>query len=131
MSVLLCWRLSSFSFATATRDPSLVCRLYHSSRQHQILKPRGEARDGTHILMDTRWIHFCCATTGTPESFLMGSEGEDHGVLGSRFPSVAERPENSLPTPPWQVSHPTPPRHPCQGEWLCMTEKPKGPLVLV
>ena len=29
-----------------------------------------ETRDCTCILMDIRWIHFCCATTGTPRSLL-------------------------------------------------------------
>ena len=38
--------------ATATRDPSRVCDLHHSSQQHQILNPLSEARDQTHVLMD-------------------------------------------------------------------------------
>ena len=30
-----------------------------------------EARNQTHILTDTSWIHFCCATTGTPFLFFL------------------------------------------------------------
>ena len=29
--------------------------------------PLSEARDQTRILMDTRWIRFCCTTTRTPD----------------------------------------------------------------
>ena len=41
---------------TATRDPSRVCNLQHSSPQHQILNPLSEARDSTGILMDTSQV---------------------------------------------------------------------------
>ena len=27
--------------------------------EHWILNPRSQARDGTHILMDTSWVHYC------------------------------------------------------------------------
>ena len=39
--------------ATAMPDPSCIFDLHHSSQLHQILKPLSEARDLTHILMDT------------------------------------------------------------------------------
>ena len=56
--------------AVAMQDPSTICDLYHSSRQHQILNPLSEARDQTGILMDTSRVcnllshnrnslHFC------------------------------------------------------------------------
>ena len=32
--------------------------LYHSSQQRQSLNPLSEARDESHILMDTSQIHF-------------------------------------------------------------------------
>ena len=52
--------------ATATWDLSCVCDLHHSSQQRLIPDPLSEARDQTPILMDTSWICFPCATTGTP-----------------------------------------------------------------
>ena len=45
--------LLAYATATAMPDPSRVCDLYHSSRQHWILNPLSEARDRIHILMDT------------------------------------------------------------------------------
>jgi len=46
--------------ATATEmwDLSRICNLHHSSRQSQIPNPLSEARDRTHVLMDTSWV--CC-----------------------------------------------------------------------
>ena len=58
-------QLPAYTIAMATWDPSRVCDLHHSSQQGQIPNPQGEARDGTHILMDTSQIHFPCATMGT------------------------------------------------------------------
>ena len=59
---------AAYTTATATRDPSCVCDLHHSSRQCQILNPLSEARDQTHILMDTGRICFYCSTMGTPKA---------------------------------------------------------------
>ena len=55
--------------ATAMLDQSLIWDLHHSSQQCQIPNPLSEARGRTHVLMDTSWIRFCCATTGTPNLF--------------------------------------------------------------
>ena len=60
----------AYARARATRDPSRVCNLHHSSGQRQTLNPLNEARDRTHNLMVPRWIRFCCTTTGTPQSRL-------------------------------------------------------------
>ena len=49
-------KLPAYTTATAPWDPGCVCSLCHSSRQCQILKPLSEARDGTHILVDTRGV---------------------------------------------------------------------------
>ena len=48
-------------------DLSQVFDLHHSSWQHQILNPLSEARDGTHILMGTSWVHYRWVTVRTPE----------------------------------------------------------------
>ena len=50
-------QLPAYTTATATWDPSCIYELHHSSWQRQILNPLHGARDRTHILMDTRWIH--------------------------------------------------------------------------
>ena len=49
----------------ATWDPSHNCNLYHNSWQCHIVNPLSEARDRTHLLMDTSWIRSHWATTGT------------------------------------------------------------------
>ena len=59
-------QLLAYATATATRNLSHVCDLPHSLQQNRIPHPLSEARDQTHILMDTSRIHFCCTTTGTP-----------------------------------------------------------------
>ena len=55
-------QLPAYTTATATRDPSHVCDLHHSSRQRQIPSPLSETRDRIPILMDTSRICFCCIT---------------------------------------------------------------------
>ena len=42
--------------ATANLDPSHICDLPHSLRQHQILNPVSEARNWIYILMQTRQV---------------------------------------------------------------------------
>ena len=53
--------LQPLAYTTAMAMPDLrhVCDLHHSSQQPQILNPVSEARDQTHILMDTSRIPFC------------------------------------------------------------------------
>ena len=55
-----------FFFLVFFWDPSHVCDLHHSSRQHRIVNPPSKGRDRTRNLMVPSRIHFCCATTGTP-----------------------------------------------------------------
>ena len=50
---------------TATPDPSHVCNLHGSSQQHW-----SEARDQTHILMDTSRVGYHGATMGTLDFFI-------------------------------------------------------------
>ena len=47
---------------------------HHSSQQRWILNPLSEARDWTHILMDTNRVHFHWTTMGTPKSVVFLSE---------------------------------------------------------
>ena len=49
-------QLLAYTIATATWDLSCIWDLYHSSQQHWVLNPLSEARDRTHILMDTCWV---------------------------------------------------------------------------
>ena len=63
----------AYATATATQDPSHVCDLHHSSRQHGIVNPLSKARDQPRNLFAPGWLRFCCTTTGTPgTAFLRG-----------------------------------------------------------
>ena len=64
-------QLPAHATAPATLDPSQVCNLHHSSRPHWILNPLSKARDWICNLMVSSWIHFCCALTGTPISWIL------------------------------------------------------------
>ena len=66
-------QLQVYSTAIALWDSNHVYNLHHSSWQCQILNPPREARDRTHVLMDTSGIRFCCTTTGTPVRSFHGS----------------------------------------------------------
>ena len=46
-------QLPAYATATAPRDPSCICDLYHSSQQCRILNPLSGARDRTYVLMNT------------------------------------------------------------------------------
>ena len=54
-----------YTTATATRDPSRICHLHHSSRKRRIPDPLGQARDRTRNLMVPSWIRFHWATVRT------------------------------------------------------------------
>ena len=47
-----------YTTATAMPDQNCDFDLHCSSQQPQILNPLSKARDQTHILMDTRWVHY-------------------------------------------------------------------------
>jgi len=42
----------AYAIAAATRDPSHICDLHHSSRQRQIINPLSKASNRTRVLMD-------------------------------------------------------------------------------
>ena len=52
LGVQLELQLQAYTIATATPDPSHICKLHHSSQQYRILNPLREVRDQTRILMD-------------------------------------------------------------------------------
>ena len=45
----------AYATATTTPDPSGICELHHSHGSTGSFNPLSEARDQTHILMDTSW----------------------------------------------------------------------------
>ena len=51
-------QLPAYSTATAMPDPSLICKLHCSSRQHWVLHPLCNAWDPTGLLMATSLVHF-------------------------------------------------------------------------
>ena len=59
-------QLPAYTTATATGNPSRICNLHHSSRQHQIPEPLSKAWGRTQVLIDTSWIRFRGATGELP-----------------------------------------------------------------
>ena len=87
-------QLPTYTTATALWNPSCICNLHHSSWQCWIPDPLSGARDQTCVLMDTSWICFCCATTGTPTREVYSVEEPSWWALSANPSSVAK----------WQVT---------------------------
>ena len=51
-------QLPAHTTATETQDLNHICNLHHSLWQCGILNSLSEARDQTHIFMDTSQVHF-------------------------------------------------------------------------
>ena len=75
-------QLPAYAKATAMQDPSRICNLHYSSRQHQSLNPQSKGRDRTHNLMVIGQIRFCCTTTGTPGILEMKIHRDYSGFTG-------------------------------------------------
>ena len=67
-------QLPAYATATVTQDPSRICDLLYSSRQHRIHNPLNKARDRIHILLDTGRVRFPWATTETPDLIILNVE---------------------------------------------------------
>ena len=48
------------------QDLSCICNLHNRSQQRQILNTLSEVRDQIRNLIVPSWVHFPCATMGTP-----------------------------------------------------------------
>ena len=84
-------QMLAYTTATAMPDLSQVCSLHHSLWQRRILNPLSEARDGTWNLIAPSWIHFCCATTGTPWQTLFGAPHQHSRIFRSHLQTCAEQ----------------------------------------
>ena len=52
-------QLLAYTTAPATPDLSCICDLQHSLWQRRILNPLSEVGDGTCVLRDASWVHYC------------------------------------------------------------------------
>ena len=58
LGVKLELQLLAYTRTAATRDPSRICNLHHSSQQCRILNPLSKASNGNCLLMDASHIRF-------------------------------------------------------------------------
>jgi len=79
-------QLPAYTTATAMWDLSGICHLHHSSWQHWVLSQLGEARDGTHTLMDTSWLLNPLSHNGNSKYLLSGSPLEKKFVFCFKEP---------------------------------------------
>ena len=101
---------STTATATATSDRSRVWDLHHSSRQHWILNALSEARDWTHVFMDTSRVRYNCATMGTPRCDFWSVESTVLSMWMLRFSNITQ---------------PS-----AQSRWRMLPSSPEGPLGL-
>ena len=62
--------LPAYPTAAATRDPSHICNLHHSSQGCWILNQLSEGSKWTRTLMDPSRVHYCWAKMGIPYVYL-------------------------------------------------------------
>ena len=100
LGVQLELQLLVYTTATAMQVPSRICDLHHSSGQHWILNPLGEARDQTHVLMDPS------GACGSPHGSTMGTlrqAGEGLSTSAVRKWSQPEDAGDGAPDGHWQT----------------------------
>ena len=74
------------------QDLSPICDLEHSSpQQPQILSPLSEARDWTHIFMDTSQVRYHWATMGTPSSDFLSNFISDNSSPHTYVPGLFKK----------------------------------------
>ena len=61
------------SFQARSPIRAAASGLHHSSQQCQVLNPLSRARNGTHILMDTSWVHNLLGHNGNSRSLLFNN----------------------------------------------------------
>ena len=88
LGVKLELQLLAYAIATAIWDLSHICYLHHSSQQHWILNSLREARDLTCIPMDSSWVHYHWAMTGTPTHPFITKALNKGGIEGTYFNTI-------------------------------------------
>ena len=68
----------AYTTTTATPYPSHICKLCCSLQQHQIFNPVSEARDCTHIFMNTSCILNSLSHNGTPPKINLLKHTDTH-----------------------------------------------------
>ena len=64
-------QLPAYIKDTAMPDPSHICSLHHSLWQCWIFNLLSEARDRTHIFIDTSWVHNLLSHNGNSNFFFL------------------------------------------------------------
>ena len=117
--------LSAYTTATATPDPNCVCDLHWSSRRYQILNPLSGGRDRTRIFMDTSWVHYHWATTGSSRQHqilnpLSGGRDRTCILVDTSWVSCTE-PQQELLFFIYFLAPPAAHRSPLTRDWTCTT----------
>ena len=90
-------QLPACTTATATPDPSHICDPRCSLRQCQILNPLSEARNGSHILLDTNQVLHPLSHNGNSLNRLFFK-----AAVGSQQNGAESTEDPYSPVPTWQ-----------------------------
>ena len=93
-------QLPAYTTAIAMPDPRHVCNLHHSSQQRWTLNPRSEARNQTHILIDTSLVlnplnHSGNSTESILYGFLTGGGLMEHVGHPAEGPGDRDQPSGA------------------------------------